>query len=67
MDRPYPQKALNKYHPAGTDLEPPGKEEEGTAKKQLEKRPLGGLSGNGLHLERNREAGSGQGTLAGCC
>ena len=33
MDRPYPTKALNNHHPPGTDLEPPGKEEEGTAEE----------------------------------
>ena len=67
MDWSYPQKDLIKHHPPGIDLEPPGKEEKGTTKKQLEKGPGGGLSGDGLHLEWNREAGPGQGTLAVCC
>ena len=67
MDRPYPEKALNNHHPPGTDLEPPGKEEEGTAEEQLEKGPGSGLSGDGIHLEWNWEAGPGQGALASCC
>ena len=67
MDRPYPEKALYNYHPPSVDLESTGKEEEGKAEKQLEKGPGGRRSGDGLHLERNREAGPGQGTLAVCC
>ena len=53
MDRPYPMKTLNNNHPPVTDLEPQGKEEEGTAKEQLEKTPESGLSGDGVHQEWN--------------
>ena len=53
MDRPHPKKALNNHHPPDTVMESPGKEEEGTAKEQLEKGPGSGLSGDGLHLEWN--------------
>ena len=61
------EKALYNHHPPSVDLESTGKEEEGKAEKQLEKGPGGRRSGDGLQLERNREAGPGQGTLAVCC
>ena len=61
------KKALNNHHPPSIDLEPTGKEEEWTAEEQLEKGPGGGLPGDGVYLEGDREAGPGQGALAGCC
>ena len=67
MNRSFSKKTLNNHHPPGIDLEPLWKEKEGTAEEQLEKRPGGGRSGDGLHLEWDREAGPGQGTLACCC
>ena len=51
MDRPHPTQTLNNNHPPGTDLEPTGKEEEGTAEEQLEKGPGGRLTGYGLQLK----------------
>ena len=67
MDRTYPQKATNQHHMTSPDLESPRKEEEGETAKQLEKGPGGRHPGDRIHLEQNREAGPGSGTLACGC
>ena len=60
MDRSHPKETGQQHHPAGTTLEPPGQEKEGSSQELLEKRCRVPNEKLGPHLGHFRKICPGQ-------